>query len=155
MPYCNGSLFSPPALLKLITPCATNGNITFLTSIFNAQILSGIGPTTHSTHELFHFCCYDYSLLLLSYLSRIVIRILLVVCVDNIYRTSIIFLTVLPTSLHANFYLALVYTFYYQPLVQIKRYGPTVGTLQSPFAPAPSIPQERIQSTTTFHNPHF
>ena len=64
--------------------------------------------------ELSCFCCNDYSLLLLSYLTYAgsVIRTLPAALVDSIYRISIIsFLTVLPQSLHANLSLALVYTF--------------------------------------------
>ena len=106
--------------------------------------------------ELFCFRCHGNSLLVLSCLHRIVIRTLPAVPVDSIHRISIIsFFTVQPQSLYANLSSALVYTFYFRPWIQTVRCGSTVGTLQSSSAPSSSIPQKRVQSTTTFHNPHF
>ena len=56
--------------------------------------------------ELSRFCCHGYSLLLLSWRSRIVIKTLPAASVD-IYRISIIsILTVPPQSLYANLALA-------------------------------------------------
>ena len=129
-------VFSTLSLLKPITPSATKRNVSFPTPILIVKFLQVfkcwvelvLPLALHS--ELSPFFCHDYSLLLLSYLRRIVIRTLPAVPVDNIYRISIIFhFTVLPQSLYANLYLALVYTFYFWPLVQIVRYGPIVRTL--------------------------
>ena len=84
-----------------------------------------------------------------------VLRTLPAASLDNIQDFHHLYLTLLPQSLYANLALAPVYTFYFRSFVPTLRCGPTVGILQSFSAPPSRIPQERVCSTTTFHDPHF
>ena len=122
-------------------------------------MLSGIGPTT-TPFTLWAFLLLLPWLVTASYYHHTyagsVIRTLPAVPVDTTHKISILyFFTSSLSCLYANLSSAPGYPFYFQPLIQKVRCGPTVGTLPSSYAPPSSIPQERVRSTTTFHNPQF
>ena len=174
----------PLPMLKPVTPRTTSGNITFPTPILIVKFLQ-VHQWNWSYHALYAVSFPAFAAMVTtSYYYHTcagsIIRTLPPVSVDNIYIiyyyfiiclfichqlyrktikhywiSSISFLTVLPQSLHANLSSALVYTFYFRALVQTLRCGPSVGTLQSSFAPPSTISQERVRSTTTFHDSHF
>ena len=105
-------VLSPLPLLKPITPSTTSENVTFPAFILIVKYLQVL-QWNRSYHALYamSFLTFAASYYYHTY-PALVIGTLSAAPVDNIYKISIIsFLTVLPQGLHANLFLALVYTF--------------------------------------------